>query len=79
MVSKVNFTKLTSFNIALLTAIEDVKQVKQVMTGEGATPLQKISIHFVYLFSYKKYTTRVYFLYNFHKHLYFDGVYFLYS
>ncbi|EDO45324.1 predicted protein [Nematostella vectensis] len=37
MVAKVNFTKLTSFSISLITKIDDVKHLKEVMTAEGAT------------------------------------------
>ena len=40
VISRMNFTKLTSFNIVLFTVIDDVKTVKDKMLEEGATCAQ---------------------------------------
>ena len=40
VIYRMNFTKLTSFNIVLFTVIDDVKTVKDKMLEEGATCAQ---------------------------------------
>ena len=39
-ISRINFTKLTSFNIALFTDVDEVKMLKDMMMEEGATHAQ---------------------------------------
>ena len=39
-ISRINFTKLTSFNIVLLTEVDEVKNLKEKMKEEGATVAQ---------------------------------------
>ena len=39
-ISRINFTKLTSFNILLFTVVDDVKNLKGKMKEEGATLAQ---------------------------------------
>ena len=40
VISRINFTKLTSFNIVLLTEVDEVKNLKEKMKEEGATVAQ---------------------------------------
>ena len=40
MIARINFTKLTSFNIVLFTVVDDVKKLKDKMMEEGATHAQ---------------------------------------
>ncbi|XP_068710789.1 uncharacterized protein [Montipora foliosa] len=40
VIARINFTKLTSFNIVLFTVIDDVKKLKDKMMEEGATHAQ---------------------------------------
>lgn len=39
-ISRINFTKLTSFNILLFTVVDEVKHLKDKMIAEGATLAQ---------------------------------------
>ena len=39
-ISRINFTKLTSFNIVLFTDVDEVKMLKDVLMEEGATHAQ---------------------------------------
>ncbi|XP_068735386.1 uncharacterized protein [Montipora capricornis] len=40
LISRINFTKLTSFNIVLFTVVDDVRNLKDKMMEEGATYAQ---------------------------------------
>ena len=40
VISRINFTKLTSFNIVLFTVVEDVKTLTDKMLEKGATLTQ---------------------------------------
>ena len=40
LVSRINFLKMTSFNIVLFSSVEDVKAVKEQMKKEGAEDSQ---------------------------------------
>lgn len=40
VISRINFTKLTSVNIVLLTEVDEVKNLKEKMKEEGATLAQ---------------------------------------
>ena len=46
MIARINFTKLTSFNIVLFTVVDDVKKLKDKMMEEGATHAQTGHFYF---------------------------------